>query len=1038
MQFSPSKTLKRLCCVSLFFSFVIPVSAQEIFVVDDGAATPLTDGQSAVVDFGCTLPDVPVSRSFTVSNTDAANLVLPANGLTLPAGYTLNPGWETALVTPEIRVTVFKPDASASGDSESIKVDLVNIPSIISVDDVTISIPEIPPSGGNVPSAQFPYIDSDDDILISTISTTQLDTDPVSTGPNSWKCSPTGTQSNPNGDICTEFTDQVDQGMSTNRFRTALIRLTRGVLTGTLDNPAANGELVFGFALKQLNTPFLPPGEQNDGDAYGTGGVDVIITLYNSQTDTTDVLVGKFQDDGLDNDRSEVTLFGTPVEVPVPIILGNGADYTFSVDLNSPADGIFSGNWSLETNDADENPFNFPITGIVDGTAPTLTGLPSDILEPSVGATCSATVTWTPPTPADNLDPAPTISQTKGLAPGSTFPVGMHEIEYTAVDCAGNTFSDSFFVNVSDLNPPTLVGSLPKRIIANTAPGQTSVIVDFPALTAFDDCDPNPAVVCTPPSGSTFGLGLTQVCCVATDSSGNMSAQQCFEVIVIEAQPIGAERSFELTVQRNDAAPGVSGATFLTINRAFLNEGGSIAIEATLLGAGTNNVGVWKDTGTGFGLVAQKGSVAPGTGGTILSFDDVILSDSNAISFESRLSGTPTTSNVAHFNDAGGALGSSAQKGTTIPASTGVFSILQEPAFDGLGNSFTPATLLLGTGGVSVANDSGIWSKPAASPLIQVGREGDPVGAAIPGVNFGQFAGRVVANSAGQVAFYSFLEFSGGVTTADNTAIFSGTPGALTIVSREGDIAPGPDPAVFQTFAAESINNLGKVAFEANLGTGGGGSTVSSINNSGLFTNSNGIVELVAREGDLAPCLGATAGDFSSFRDIFIADNGDVYFQVYLTGGGVNSANDGSFWRWQATDGTLHPVLREGDTAPSTQGAVIATLLGFAVSDDGIHAVTGTLVPGIGDGLLNNNYGLWMDDGSNGLPILLAREGDKVDLGLATATIPRITFASFDKTTNSAGGSGGHGKVLNDAGDIIVKASFNQNSSGVFVIPGTP
>jgi hypothetical protein len=40
-------------------------------------------------------------------------------------------------------------------------------------------------------------------------------------------------------------------------------------------------------------------------------------------------------------------------------------------------------------------------------------------------------------------------------------------------------------------------------------------------VSAEDDTDPDPAVVCEPASGSTFAIGDTTVTCTATDASGN-------------------------------------------------------------------------------------------------------------------------------------------------------------------------------------------------------------------------------------------------------------------------------------------------------------------------------------------------------------------------------------------------------------------------------------------------------------------------------------------------------------------------------------
>lgn len=46
-----------------------------------------------------------------------------------------------------------------------------------------------------------------------------------------------------------------------------------------------------------------------------------------------------------------------------------------------------------------------------------------------------------------------------------------------------------------------------------------------------DNFDPKPELVCSPPSGSLFPIGTTEVVCVATDSSGN-KATRSFKVIV--------------------------------------------------------------------------------------------------------------------------------------------------------------------------------------------------------------------------------------------------------------------------------------------------------------------------------------------------------------------------------------------------------------------------------------------------------------------------------------------------------------------------
>jgi len=72
-----------------------------------------------------------------------------------------------------------------------------------------------------------------------------------------------------------------------------------------------------------------------------------------------------------------------------------------------------------------------------------------------------------------------------------------------------------------DTTPPVLFCPLSVEVADGfrNAPGE---IVHF-TVTATDDLDPTPTVVCLPPSGSNFPRGTTLVHCTATDGSGNQS-----------------------------------------------------------------------------------------------------------------------------------------------------------------------------------------------------------------------------------------------------------------------------------------------------------------------------------------------------------------------------------------------------------------------------------------------------------------------------------------------------------------------------------
>ena len=83
----------------------------------------------------------------------------------------------------------------------------------------------------------------------------------------------------------------------------------------------------------------------------------------------------------------------------------------------------------------------------------------------------------------------------------------------------GNTseFSDCTALLISEKVPPEII--CPDDIFQESV-GPDGNIVEFTVI-ATDNVDPNPTVVCDPPSGSRFPIRVTTVVCTATDSAGN-------------------------------------------------------------------------------------------------------------------------------------------------------------------------------------------------------------------------------------------------------------------------------------------------------------------------------------------------------------------------------------------------------------------------------------------------------------------------------------------------------------------------------------
>lgn len=146
-------------------------------------------------------------------------------------------------------------------------------------------------------------------------------------------------------------------------------------------------------------------------------------------------------------------------------------------------------------------------------------------------------------------------------------------------------------------------------------------------------------------------------------------------------------------------------------------------------------------------------------------------------------------------------------------------------------------------------------------------------------------------------------------------AIVRGPVGAVSVLLRAGDAAPGVTDGVFKSFGniVQSDKN-GRVAFLGRLKTGAGG--VKATNDLGLWSNRTGTLTLLARKGDPAPG-GIANATVVSLTDIAMDGNGEV-FAGKVKGTGINATNDGVVWITR-TAGTF-VALRDGDTVPITGG----------------------------------------------------------------------------------------------------------------------
>jgi len=106
---------------------------------------------------------------------------------------------------------------------------------------------------------------------------------------------------------------------------------------------------------------------------------------------------------------------------------------------------------------------------------------------------------------------------------GAAFPTGVHTVICAATDLSGNSNQCQFTITIRDPAPPQIVCPA-DNISPENPPDSGAALVSFPLPVVADICDANALVICAPPSGSTFPVGVNIVTCTATDNAGNTNA----------------------------------------------------------------------------------------------------------------------------------------------------------------------------------------------------------------------------------------------------------------------------------------------------------------------------------------------------------------------------------------------------------------------------------------------------------------------------------------------------------------------------------
>jgi hypothetical protein len=216
----------------------------------------------------------------------------------------------------------------------------------------------------------------------------------------------------------------------------------------------------------------------------------------------------------------------------------SGGPYTITVEVGE-TNGVLT----------DQSIFQLTVT---DTPEPVVT-VPADMTREATspaGAVVSFTATAT-----DDIDGS--ITPACVPASGSTFALGSTTVICTATDSLGNTGTGTFHVTVQDTTAPVIEaaggGALPD-ITVNATSG-SGVPVTFAAL-GTDSVDGSTPVTCTPPSGSVFPIGVTQVTCTATDAVGNVASVTF--AVTVQPQPTVSIPPTSTIDQQSDDGQGPS------------------------------------------------------------------------------------------------------------------------------------------------------------------------------------------------------------------------------------------------------------------------------------------------------------------------------------------------------------------------------------------------------------------------------------------------------------------------------------------------
>jgi hypothetical protein len=202
---------------------------------------------------------------------------------------------------------------------------------------------------------------------------------------------------------------------------------------------------------------------------------------------------------------------------------------------------------TCSASDAAGNSGSAKFTVTVEDTTAPVVSVPANFAVGNTSGAGALDVTYSGVSASDLVD-GDDLDVTCDKASGSFFALGDTTVTCTAVDAAGNKGSNSFVVTVQDRTAPIV--TVPANI-TEEATGPNGAAASWTGVSAEDDVNGPVDVSCDPESGSTFGLGVSTVTCVAKDEAGNQGENEFTVTVQDTTAPT-------LTVSGNKTAEATS------------------------------------------------------------------------------------------------------------------------------------------------------------------------------------------------------------------------------------------------------------------------------------------------------------------------------------------------------------------------------------------------------------------------------------------------------------------------------------------------